>query len=62
MLVGAMKALKWEKPARPGFDRPRHARHRAEHLHRQGREGDGELYNVEFATFEAVKNPGKTSP
>jgi branched-chain amino acid transport system substrate-binding protein len=22
---------------------------------------DGELYNVEFATFEAVKDPGKTS-
>jgi hypothetical protein len=22
---------------------------------------DGELYNVEFATFEAVKDPGKGS-
>ena len=27
---------------------------------REVKKVDGELYNVEFATFEAVKDPGKT--
>ena len=27
---------------------------------REVKKVDGELYNVEFATFDAVKDPGKT--
>jgi len=30
-----------------------------EHLHAEGRKGDGELYNVEFETFNAAKDLGK---
>jgi branched-chain amino acid transport system substrate-binding protein len=56
----AMKGMSLGEPARPDLDRSQDPRHRPEHLCPQGREGDGELYNVEFATFEAVPDPGKT--
>ncbi len=39
-LVAAMKGMAWESPARADLDRSGHARHRAEHLHAQGREGE----------------------
>ena len=50
------------EPARPDPDRRADARHRAGHLHPQGRAraGDGQqLYNVEFDVQKAVKDPGK---
>ena len=37
-LIDAMKGMKWESPARPDLDRSGDPRHRAEHLHPQGRE------------------------
>jgi hypothetical protein len=49
------------EPARAGLDRPGYARHRAEHLHPKVEKVEGELYNIEFATFEAVKDPDKAS-
>jgi len=50
------------KPARSDLDRPRKpATHRAEHLYPQGREGRRRtLQTSNFATFEAVKDAGKT--
>ena len=51
--------MKWETP-RPDLDRSGNPRHRAEHLIRKVEKVDGELYNVEFETFEAVKDAGKT--
>ena len=52
-LIGAMKGMKWE--ARAGRSRSiGNTRHRAEHLHAQVEKVNGELFNVEFATFEAV--------
>ena len=38
-LIAAMKGMKLGEPARADLDRSRDARHRAEHLHPQGREG-----------------------
>ena len=59
-LLDAMKGQIVRKPARPGQDRSGDARHRAEHLHPQGRTRRRQLYNVEFETMKAVKDPGKT--
>jgi len=45
------------KPARPHPIDPETRDIVQNTLHPQGRELDGELYNVEFQTFEAVKDP-----
>ena len=59
-LIAAMKGMKWESPRGPISIDPGDARHRAEHLHPQGREGrTASCYNVEFATFEARQGPGE---
>src|ERR1700745_3689983 len=59
-LVEAMKGMKWESPRGPISIDPetREAVHNA--YIRKVEKVDGELYNVEFATFEAVKDSGKT--
>ena len=59
-LVNAMKGMKWESPRGPISIDPE-TRDIVQNIYiRKVEKVDGELYNVEFATFEAVKDPGKT--
>jgi branched-chain amino acid transport system substrate-binding protein len=59
-LVGAMKGMAWESPRGPISIDPE-TRDIVQNIYiREVKKVDGELYNVEFATFEAVKDPGKT--
>jgi branched-chain amino acid transport system substrate-binding protein len=61
-LVDAMKGMKWESPRGPVSIDPA-TRDIVQNIYiRKVEKVDGELYNVEFATFEAVKDPGKTPP
>jgi branched-chain amino acid transport system substrate-binding protein len=58
-LVEAMKGLKWESPRGPVSIDPE-TREIVQNVYiRKVERVDGELYNTEFATFEAVKDPGK---
>ncbi|MBI3373412.1 MAG: ABC transporter substrate-binding protein [Betaproteobacteria bacterium] len=58
-LIGAMKGMKWESPRGPMSIDPetRDVIHN-EYVRKVEKVG-GQLYNVEFATFEAVKDPVK---
>jgi len=59
-LVQAMKGMKWESPRGPISSDPE-TRDIVQNIYiRKVERVDGELYNVEFATFEAVKDAGKT--
>jgi branched-chain amino acid transport system substrate-binding protein len=59
-LVAAMKGMKWESPRGPISIDPE-TRDIVQNIYiRKVEKVDGELYNVEFATFEAVKDAGKT--
>ena len=59
-LMAAMKGMKWESPRGPISIDPE-TRDIVQNVYiREVKKVDGELYNVEFATFEAVKDPGKT--
>jgi branched-chain amino acid transport system substrate-binding protein len=59
-LVGAMKGMKWESPRGPISIDPE-TRDIVQNIYiRKVEKVDGELYNVEFQTFEAVKDAGKT--
>jgi len=59
-LVQAMKGMKWESPRGPISIDPE-TRDIVQNIYiRKVERVDGELYNVEFATFEAVKDAGKT--
>ncbi len=59
-LVEAMKGQKWESPRGPISIDPE-TRDIVQNVYiRKVEKVDGELYNVEFQTFEAVKDPGKT--
>jgi branched-chain amino acid transport system substrate-binding protein len=59
-LVAAMKGMKWESPRGPISIDPE-TRDIVQNVYiRKVEKVDGELYNVEFQTFEAVKDPGKT--
>ncbi|TYL84604.1 ABC transporter substrate-binding protein [Bradyrhizobium cytisi] len=59
-LVEAMKGQKWESPRGPISIDPE-TRDIIQNVYiRKVEKVDGELYNVEFATFEAVKDLGKT--
>src|SRR5579863_7356256 len=59
-LVEAMKWMKWESPRGPISIDPE-TRDIVQNIYiRKVEKVDGELYNVEFATFEAVKDSGKT--
>jgi branched-chain amino acid transport system substrate-binding protein len=59
-LIEAMKGMKWESPRGPISIDPE-TRDIVQNIYiRKVEKVGGELYNVEFATFEAVKDPGKT--
>jgi branched-chain amino acid transport system substrate-binding protein len=59
-LIAAMKGMKWESPRGPILIDPE-TRDIVQNIYiRKVEKVDGELYNVEFATFEAVKDSGKT--
>jgi branched-chain amino acid transport system substrate-binding protein len=58
-LVDAMKGMKWTSPRGPMSIDP-DTRDIIQNVYvRKVERVDGQLYNVEFATFEAVKDPGK---
>jgi branched-chain amino acid transport system substrate-binding protein len=59
-LIAAMTGMAWESPRGPISIDPE-TRDIVQNVYmRKVEKVDGELYNVEFATFEAVKDPGKT--
>ncbi|MDB5521908.1 MAG: Extracellular ligand-binding receptor, partial [Tardiphaga sp.] len=59
-LIAAMKGMAWESPRGPISIDPE-TRDIVQNIYiREVKKVDGELYNVEFATFEKVKDPGKT--
>src|SRR4030088_1563975 len=59
-LIGAMKGMKWESPRGPISIDPE-TRDIVQNIYiRKVEKVDGELYNIEFQTFEAVKDAGKT--
>ncbi len=58
-LIAAMKGMAWESPRGPISIDPE-TRDIVQNIYiRKVEKKGGELYNVEFATFEAVKDPGK---
>jgi branched-chain amino acid transport system substrate-binding protein len=60
-LVGAMKGMAWESPRGPISIDPE-TRDIIQNIYmRKVERKDGELHNVEFATFEAVKDPVKAA-
>jgi len=60
-LIGAMKGMKWESPRGPISIDPE-TRDIVQNIYiRKVEKVGGELYNVEFATFEAVKDPIKAA-
>jgi branched-chain amino acid transport system substrate-binding protein len=59
-LLAAMKGMAWESPRGPISIDP-DTRDIVQNVYiRKVEKTDGELYNVEFQTFDAVKDPGKT--
>jgi branched-chain amino acid transport system substrate-binding protein len=59
-LIAAMKGMTWESPRGPISIDPE-TRDIVQNIYiRKVEKVDGELYNVEFQTFEAVKDSGKT--
>jgi branched-chain amino acid transport system substrate-binding protein len=59
-LIAAMKGMAWESPRGPISIDPE-TRDIVQNIYvRKVEKVDGELYNVEFQTFEAVKDSGKT--
>ena len=60
-LVGAMKGMKWDSPRGPISIDPE-TRDIVQNVYvRKVEKVDGELYNVEFATFKDVKDPAKAA-
>ncbi len=60
-LIAAMKGMKWESPRGPISIDP-DTRDIVQNIYiRKVEKVNGELYNVEFATFEAVKDPVKAA-
>jgi branched-chain amino acid transport system substrate-binding protein len=60
-LIAAMKGMKWESPRGPISIDPE-TRDIVQNIYiRKVERRDGELYNIEFATFEAVKDPIKAA-
>jgi branched-chain amino acid transport system substrate-binding protein len=55
-----MKGMKWESPRGPISIDPETRDIVQDVYIRKVEKVDGELYNVEFATFPAVKDSGKT--
>ena len=60
-LIAAMKGMRWESPRGPISIDPE-TRDIVQNIYiRKVEKKNGELYNVEFATFEAVKDPVKAT-
>jgi branched-chain amino acid transport system substrate-binding protein len=60
--MGAMKGMAWESPRGPISIDPE-TRDIVQNIYlRKVEKVNGELFNVEFATFEAVKDPMKKNP
>jgi branched-chain amino acid transport system substrate-binding protein len=60
-LIAAMKGMKWESPRGPMSIDP-DTRDVIQNIYiRKVEKKNGELYNVEFATFENVKDPVKAA-
>ena len=60
-LIAAMKGMKWESPRGPISIDPE-TRDIIQNIYvRKVEKKNGQLYNVEFATFEAVKDPVKAA-
>ncbi|MEP7207486.1 MAG: ABC transporter substrate-binding protein [Casimicrobiaceae bacterium] len=60
-LISAMKGMAWESPRGPISIDPE-TRDIVQNIYiRKVEKTGGELYNVEFATFEQVKDPGKSA-
>ena len=60
-LIGAMKGMKWESPRGPISIDPE-TRDIVQNIYiRKVERVGGELYNTEFATFEAIKDPVKAA-
>jgi len=58
-LIGAMKGMKWESPRGPISIDPE-TRDIVQNIYiRKVEKVNGQLYNQEFATFDAVKDPVK---
>src|SRR5438445_3788802 len=61
-LTNAMKGMKWESPRGPISIDP-DTRDIVQNIYiRKVERKDGQLWNIEFQTFEAVKDSGKTPP
>ena len=61
VFIGATKGLKWESPRGP-IEIDADTRDIIQNIYvREVKKAGGELYNVEFATFEAVKDPVKAA-
>jgi branched-chain amino acid transport system substrate-binding protein len=59
-LIAAMKGMAWESPRGPISIDPE-TRDIVQNIYmRKVEKTGGELYNVEFATVDKVKDPGKT--
>ena len=59
-LIAAMKGMSWTSIRGPVSIDPE-TRDIVQNIYiREVKRVDGELYNIEFATFEAVKDSGKT--
>ena len=60
-LIAAMKGMKWESPRGPISIDPE-TRDIVQNIYvRKVEKKNGQLYNVEFETFEAVKDPVKAA-
>jgi branched-chain amino acid transport system substrate-binding protein len=60
-LIAAMKGMKWESPRGPIMIDP-DTRDVVDNIYiRKVEKKNGELYNVEFATFDMVKDPVKAA-
>jgi branched-chain amino acid transport system substrate-binding protein len=60
-LIGAIKGMTWESPRGPVTIDPE-TRDIIQNIYiRKVEKANGELHNVEFATFEAVRDPVKAS-
>ncbi len=60
-VVEAMKGMAWESPRGPISIDPQ-TRDIVQNIYvRRVEKRNGQLYNIEFATFEAIKDPGKTA-
>jgi branched-chain amino acid transport system substrate-binding protein len=60
-LIAAMKGMAWESPRGPIAIDPETREIVQDVYIRRVEPVDGELYNVEFAKFEAVKDPAKAA-